>query len=78
MFSTDDDKAVRREALFGSLFFETEEKGDGALGVTMGVANPTALIILFLVFAAVLTMVQFTYRGLRQRREQLIEEMSRN
>ncbi|MFE7860138.1 hypothetical protein [Streptomyces sp. NPDC057403] len=78
MFSTDGDKSVHREALFGSLFFETREKAGGATGVTMGVANPTALIILFLVFAVLLTTTQITYRGLKQRREQLIKEMASN
>ncbi|MGW3955944.1 hypothetical protein ACWEKM_34675 [Streptomyces sp. NPDC004752] len=78
MFSTDGDQIVHKEALFGSLFFETQEKSGGATGITMGVANPTALIILFFVLTVVLTMIQFTYRGLKQRREQLIKEMSGN
>lgn len=76
MFSTDGDGTVHREALFGSLFFESREKAGGATGVSMGVENPTALIVLFLVLVVVLTMVQFTYRGLKQRREHLIREMS--
>ncbi|MGW3508224.1 hypothetical protein [Streptomyces sp. NPDC000994] len=78
MFSTDGDQIVHKEALFGSLFFETQEKSGGATGVTMGVANPTALIIMFFVFAIILMMTQITYRGLKQRREQLIKEMSGN
>ncbi|WP_055495331.1 hypothetical protein [Streptomyces sp. TP-A0356] len=78
MFSTDSDHSVHREALFGSLFFDQKEKAGGAIGVTMGVANPTALIVMFLVFAVVLTFTQITYRGLKQRREQLIKEMAGN
>lgn len=78
MFSTDGDGTIRKEALFGSLFFEQKEKAGGAIGVTMGVANPTALIFMFLVFAVVLTFTQITYRGLKQRREQLIREMAEN
>ncbi|MER5934938.1 hypothetical protein [Streptomyces sp. NPDC002054] len=76
MFSTDGDKAVRRESLFGSLFFETREIGGGGLGVEMGVDNPTALLVIFFVLAVVLAFVQFIYRGLKQRREYLINEIS--
>lgn len=76
MFSTDGDEPVHREALFGSLFFETRETSEGGLGVTMGVANPAALIAMFIVFAAVLTMTQFTYQGLKLRRDQLIRQRS--
>ncbi|MFF6976732.1 hypothetical protein ACFZAV_03070 [Streptomyces sp. NPDC008343] len=78
MFSTDGDKEIRRETLFGSLFFETQETAGGALGVEAGVANPTALIVLFFVFAVVLIFAQFIYRGLKNRREYLIKEMSRS
>lgn len=74
MFSTDSDKAVHRETLFGSMFFETQEIGGGALGVEAGVANPTALIVIFVVLAIVLASTQFIYRGLKQRREYLLQE----
>ncbi|MFF5483375.1 hypothetical protein ACFY5C_39505 [Streptomyces sp. NPDC012935] len=77
MFSTDGDKEIRRETLFGSLFFETQEKAGGVLGVEAGVANPTALIVLFFVLAVVLIFTQFIYRGLKNRREYLIKEISR-
>lgn len=76
MFSTDTDEIVERTAFFGSMIFETVEKDNGALGVTAGVENPVPLIILFLVLTAVLTMIQTIYRGLKQRREQLLNEMS--
>lgn len=72
MFSTDGDEPVRKEAFFGSLFFETKQKAGGATGVTMGVGNPTALLVLFLVLTVVLTLTQVIYRGLRQRREELL------
>ncbi|MEN3583881.1 hypothetical protein AAH978_06975 [Streptomyces sp. ZYX-F-203] len=75
MFSTGTDEIVRREAFFGSLFFETQDKSDGAIGVTMGVADPMPLFFLFVFLTALLTMVQITYRGLRQRRERLLEEI---
>lgn len=76
MFSTDGDEPVRREALFGSLFFKTQETSGGGLGITMGVANPTALIVMFVGCAALLSMTQYTYRGLKHRREQLIKQRS--
>jgi hypothetical protein len=76
MFSMDGDGPVHREALFGSLFFSMQETGEGTTGVTMGVANPVPLIIVFVVLAVVLTMAQTIYRGLKQRREQLIEKKS--
>lgn len=78
MFSTDGDRAVRKEALFGALFFETREKSGGATGVIMGVADPTALIIMFFVFTVVLVMVRFAHQGLKRRREQLAEETARS
>ncbi|MEV0262804.1 hypothetical protein AB0I49_15885 [Streptomyces sp. NPDC050617] len=72
MFSTGTDEVVERTALFGSLVFETVKKSDGALGITTGVENPLPLIALFLVLTAVLTMIQTIYRGLKQRREHLL------
>ncbi|QXJ22890.1 hypothetical protein AGRA3207_003966 [Actinomadura graeca] len=76
MFSTDGDKPIYRETLFGSLFFKAKPTGNGATGVTMGVANPTALIVIFVVATAVLTMTHITYRGLKHRREQLIKQQT--
>lgn len=73
MFSTGEE-TVRREGLFGSLFFETKEVGDGVTGATMGVANPTALIVIFVLFAVILGFAQTTFRGLKQYRAELIEE----
>ncbi|MFI9719292.1 hypothetical protein ACIHFE_06495 [Streptomyces sp. NPDC052396] len=68
MFSTGGDQVVRREALFGALFFETERKSGGAVGATMGVANPMALIAVFLVFAVPLVAIRFACRELTRRR----------
>jgi hypothetical protein len=42
----------------------------------MGVANPTALVIVFLLFFVVLALTQVSYRELKQYRGQLIEEKS--
>ncbi len=76
MFSTDGDKPIYRETLFGSLFFKTQATHEGATGVTMGVANPTALIIAFVLYTVVLTMSHITYQGLKHRRDQLIRQKS--
>ncbi|MEU6084996.1 hypothetical protein [Streptomyces sp. NPDC047108] len=77
MFSTGSDEIVERKAFFGSMVFETEKKDNGALGMTTGVDNPVPLIVLFLVLTIVLTVIQTIYRGLKQRREQLLDESGR-
>ncbi|MFI7357543.1 hypothetical protein ACIBTP_26920 [Streptomyces avidinii] len=74
MFSTGTDEIVEKKAFFGSMIFETVKKDNGALGITTGVENPVPLIVLFLVITAVLAMIKATYRGLKQRREQLLNE----
>lgn len=73
MFSTGKG-SVHREGLFGSLFFETHEAPGGAVNVGMGVANPTALIVIFLIFCIILALSQVTYRVLKQHRAELIKE----
>lgn len=73
MFSTGEE-TVRRGGLFGSLSFETKEVRDGVTGATMGVANPTALIVIFVLFAVVLGFAQIAFRGLKQYRAELVEE----
>ncbi|MGW0825509.1 hypothetical protein [Streptomyces sp. NPDC002845] len=78
MFSTGSDEFVERKAFFGSMIFETVEKGDGATGITTGIDNPVPIIVLFLVLTVILTMVQIIYRGLKQRRDQLLNEMPGN
>ncbi len=79
MFSTDGDRAgVYRETLFGAVSFRTTGKANGATDVTMGVENPTALILLFVLYAVVLLFAHLIYRGLKQRRDELIKGMSGN
>lgn len=75
MFSTGDEVG-RKEALFGSFFFETKEVREGVTGVSMGVGEPVGLIVIFLVFFGFLTLVQFVYRGLKNYRAELIKERS--
>jgi hypothetical protein len=75
MFTTGKE-SVHREGLFGSLFFETREAPGGVTQASMGVANPTALVIVFLLFFVVLALTQVSYRELKQYRGQLIEEKS--
>ncbi|MFI6859494.1 hypothetical protein ACIBKZ_06230 [Streptomyces sp. NPDC050421] len=72
MFSTGTDEIVDRKVFFGSMMFQTVKKDDGALGITTGVENPIPLIVLFLVITGVLVMIQTIYRGLKQRREELL------
>ncbi len=73
MFSTGKE-SIRREGLFGSLFFETEEIPGGATGASMGLANPTALIVIFGLLCFVLMAAQVAYRELKLYRNRLIDE----
>ncbi|MFJ6944947.1 hypothetical protein ACISU4_09890 [Streptomyces wuyuanensis] len=72
IFSTGNDEIVERSAFFGSVVFETVKKDSGALGITAGVDNPIPLVVLFVLLIVVLTMIQAIYRGLKERREQLL------
>ncbi|WP_282697176.1 hypothetical protein [Streptomyces sp. CC208A] len=72
MFSTGTDEIVERHAFFGAMVFETVKTDNGALGITAGVDNPLPLVVLFVVLIGVLTMIQAIYRGLKERREQLL------
>ena len=73
MFSTGEE-SVRREGLFGSLYFETKQVRQGVTGASMGVANPTGLIIMFMIFCLFLALTQITFGGLKKRRAHLMEE----
>lgn len=76
MFSTGSDEFGERKAFFGSMVFETVEKDNGATGITTGIDDPVPILLLFLVLTVVLTVVQIIHRGLKQRRDQLLDEMS--
>ncbi|MEH0582449.1 MULTISPECIES: hypothetical protein [Streptomyces] len=78
MFSTGSDEFGEKKAFFGSMVFETVKKNDGATGITTGIDNPLPIIVLFLLLTVILTMAQIIYRGLKQRREQLLNEMPGN
>ncbi|WP_269273510.1 hypothetical protein [Streptomyces sp. H39-S7] len=67
---------MKRKVFFGSMMFETAKKDNGALGITTGVENPAPLIVLFLLLTAVLALIQIAFRGLKQRREELLKEIS--
>ncbi|MGW8374594.1 hypothetical protein [Streptomyces sp. ODS28] len=76
MFTSGEDfdsgaSSVRGTHFFGSLVFEAEQKADGALDATAGVGDPAPLVALFLVLAAVLTLVQGLYVAARGRRDPL-------
>ncbi|MER5888022.1 hypothetical protein ABT160_29745 [Streptomyces sp. NPDC001941] len=77
MFSTGTDEVVARHALFGAVVFETVKKDGGALGITTGVADPVPLVVLFLVLTVALLMIQVVHRGLKRRREQLLDAAGR-
>ncbi|WP_432137074.1 hypothetical protein [Streptomyces sp. bgisy154] len=73
MFSTGSDDVGVRKAFFGSLVFETVEKTNGATSITTGIDNPVPIVILFVVLTIVFTMMQIIYRGLKQRRDELLK-----
>ena len=75
MFSTDEDN-VRKEGLFGSVFFETREVREGVIGSSMGVDNPLGLVVIFLVLFGLVTLTQIAFHGLKAYRAELIRERS--
>lgn len=74
MFSAGEEDNVRKEGLFGSLFFEAHELANGATGVTMGVANPTGLVVTFVFCAVFLSMCQLGFHALKRYRTRLLQE----
>ncbi|MFD7232483.1 hypothetical protein [Streptomyces sp. NPDC059881] len=78
MFSTGSDEFGERKVFFGSMVFETVKMDNGNTGVTTGIDNPVPIIVLFLVLTVILVMVQIVYRGLKERRDQLLNEMPGN
>lgn len=75
MFSTAEDN-VRKEGLFGSVFFETREVREGVIGSSMGVDNPLGLVVIFLVLFGLVSMAQLAYHALKAYRADLIRERS--
>lgn len=78
MFSTGSDEYGERKAFFGAMVFETVKKDKGATGITFGIDNPVPIVILFLVLTVVLTLLHIIYRGLKQRRDHLLNETPGN
>jgi uncharacterized membrane protein len=78
MFSTGSDDVGEHKAFFGAMLFEQVEKANGATSITVGIDNPVPVIALFLVLTVAFTMAQIIYRGLKQRRDQLLNEMPGN
>lgn len=72
MFGTDEAPA-RAVGLFDSLYVETTRAGSGAVDVSMGVANPTALLVIFALCLTALALTQVIYQALTQYRLDLIE-----
>lgn len=71
MFSTGEE-LVHKVGLFGSLFFETTAAPGGATGVSMGVADLTPLVGVFVGYLLVLLVVQLVHRQWRGRRRQVV------
>ncbi|MFJ6635229.1 hypothetical protein ACIQMR_28085 [Streptomyces sp. NPDC091376] len=78
MFSTGSDEFGERKAFFGSMVFETVKMDNGNTGITTGIDNPVPIIVLFLVLTVIMVMIQIVYRGLKERRDQLLNEMPGN
>jgi hypothetical protein len=71
MFTTDE-APTRAVGLFGSIYVATTETSAGTTDVSMGVANPAALIVLFALCLIVLVLAQVIYEGLKQYRGTLL------
>ena len=78
MFSTGSDDVGERTAFFGAMVFETVDKANGATSITIGIDNPVLVIVLFLVLTVVLTLIGIIYRGLKERRVELLNQMPGN
>jgi hypothetical protein len=72
MFTTPDDN-IRKEGLFGSVFFQTRTPvPDGATHLSVGINNPVPLIIIWVVVFGFLLLVARMYNQLKQHRENLL------
>jgi hypothetical protein len=71
MYTTDETPA-RVVGLFGSLYVATTESSLGAVDVSMGVADPTALLVIFGLSVTVIALAQIIHEGLKQYRIDLI------
>ncbi|WP_328405418.1 hypothetical protein [Nocardia sp. NBC_00403] len=78
MFSTGEGEYGRKEALFGSLFFESRDKGGNITGATLGIANPTGLFIVFALVFVVLIASRLALHRLRNYRSALSAERNSN
>ncbi|MFE7799998.1 hypothetical protein [Nocardia sp. NPDC057440] len=78
MFSTGEGEYGRKEALFGSLFFESRDKGGNITSATLGIADPTGLFIVFALLFVVLIGIQLALHRLRNYRSALIAERTGN
>ncbi|WP_418275260.1 hypothetical protein ACNHYB_10345 [Isoptericola jiangsuensis] len=74
MFSGDNSGDVDRTGLFGSLRFQATEQASGAVDLSLGVANPTALVVIFVALCAVILLFQLILPVLMKRRQELLEE----
>lgn len=66
MFSTEEGEFGRKEGLFGSVFFESEDRGGGVVGATMGLGNPLPLAIVFAMAFLLMCVFQVALNRLRR------------
>jgi hypothetical protein len=72
MFTTPDDN-IRKEGLFGGVFFETRTPDPkGATALSVGVGNPVPLIVIGLGIFVFLVLFARIYTQLRQHRQGLL------
>jgi hypothetical protein len=72
LMSRTDDVPARTVGLFGSLYVATTQAASGATDVSMGVANPTALLVVLALAFAGLVLTQVVHQALQQYRVDLI------
>ncbi len=68
---TTPDPGVRREALWGGVFFESREAADGTLSMGVGMSNWIPLVILALVISLIIRLTIASFGMLRRRKAQL-------
>ncbi len=73
MLSTGDE-TVRREGLFGGVFFQTQEVRPGVTGAEMGIDSIAGIVGVFAIFVVLMLLVQLTFLVLKQYRAGLIAE----
>jgi len=74
MFVGDNSGDVHRTGLFGSVKFEAIEQPSGTVDVSLGIADPVPLLVLFAAFTVWVAASLVLARALRARRHRLLAE----